>query len=87
MKIVLFYLLQVALIIDQAFNVLLGGYADETLSSRAYRAWRGEKIFGKIFKPLIDTIFFWDPDHCRTSYLAEIQKKQLPREFTKWINE
>lgn len=87
MKTVLFHLLQIVLLIDQAFNVLLGGYADETLSSRAYRAWRGDKIFGKIFKPTIDTLFFLEAKHCRAAYLSEVNKRQLPPEFLKWIEE
>ena len=83
MKIVLFYLLQVALVIDQAFNVLLGGYADETLSSRAYRADRDNKIFGNFFRPIIDFIFilFGDKNHCFKSYSSERNNSHLPPEF------
>lgn len=83
----IFYLLQILLWIDQGFNVLLGGYADETLQSRAYRAWRGDKIFGRIFKPLIDTLFFWEDNHCRIAYVAEIEKRQFPPDFLKWKGE
>lgn len=78
------YILQLLIWIDQGFNVLLGGKADETLSSRAYRADRGNKRFGKFFRPMIDTLFFWEKDHCRMAYLAEINRKQLPENFLKW---
>ena len=72
---------QVFIAIDQLANTLLGGYADETLSARAWRAEQDGKIFGKIFRPLIDTIFFFDKDHCYTSYLSEVHKRHFPREY------
>lgn len=75
------YLKQLAIAFDQLLNVVLGGYADETLSSRAYRADRNGKIFGKVFRPLIDTVLWFDPDHCRTSYVSERERRQLPPEF------
>lgn len=81
---IIFYILQILLWIDQGLNVLTGGYADETLQSRAYRAWRGDKFFGKIFKPLIDFLFFWEDNHCRIAYLAEIERYQLPKDFLRW---
>jgi hypothetical protein len=72
------YIKNLLIWIDQGFNVVLGGYPDETLSSRAYRAWIKNRVFGNLFKPLIDTLFFFDPDHCFTSYLSEKQRKQQP---------
>lgn len=76
-----FYLLQNAVAIDQLGNTLLGGYADETLSSRAYRAWINGKVLGKVFKPTIDALFrlLGDRNHCYKSWQAEIKRKQLPR--------
>jgi len=67
--------------IDQLGNTLLGGMADETLSSRAYRAEVKGRIFGKIFRPLIDAIFFFDKDHCFNSYVSELNRRHFPREF------
>ena len=55
MKRIFDYFLQILVAIDQVFNALLGGMADETLSSRAYRAEQKGKVFGKIFRPLIDS--------------------------------
>lgn len=75
------YILQNLLGIDQQLNAILGGYADETLSSRAWRMYEKGKIFGKIFKPLIDTLLWFDPDHCYQSYLSEKNRRQLPPEF------
>lgn len=75
------YILQILISIDQLFNAILGGMADETLSSRAWRAEKSNKVFGKIFRPLIDTLMFFDKNHCFGSYLSEISRRQLPLHF------
>ena len=49
------------------------GYADETLSARAWRLRDQSNAWKRI-----DRLFFWDPDHCRTSFEAELNRKQLP---------
>lgn len=66
---------------DQLLNALLLGSPDETLSSRAYRADRDGKVFGRIFRPVIDTLFFWQQRHCYDAYLAEVQRRQLSKNF------
>lgn len=56
--------------LNQSINVLLGGYADETLSARAYRRdW-------KIFQRLINRLFFWQENHCRQAFENRIKEKQ-----------
>ena len=77
------YFLQNLIAFDQQLNTILGGYADETLSSRAYRADRDNKVFGKITRPTIDFIFmlFGDKNHCYNSYTSERNNKHLPPEF------
>lgn len=68
------YIRQVLIGIDQTFNAILGGWADETLSSRAHRegiAW---------LEALINAIFF-DNHHCRDAYRGEVARRQLPPEF------
>ena len=72
---------QILIGIDQLFNTLTGGYADETLSSRAWRLYARNKLSGRILKPLIDALFFWQKDHCYNSFLSEVERRQLPREF------
>ena len=29
----------------------------------------------------IDALMFFDPDHCRTSYESELERKQLPKAY------
>ena len=66
---------------DQLLNTALLGSPDETLSSRAYRADQGGKVFGRIFRPAIDMLFFWQPRHCYSAYVAELQRRQYPANF------
>lgn len=44
---------------------------DETASSAAYRMERDGKFFG-FMRPVIDTILWFDKEHCKASYEAEI---------------
>lgn len=72
------YVLHVLIAIDQVFNALLGGYADETLSARAWRTEQKGRLFGKFFRPLIDFLLFVQPEHCKQAYQAEKLRRQLP---------
>ena len=67
--------------VDQLLNALCNGWPDETLSSRA---WRWEQS-GKRSWPrkLIDSLFFFDPHHCRESFESERQGRHLPPECRK----
>lgn len=75
------WLLNLGIACDQLLNVLLLGSPDETLSSRSYRADRDGKAFGRFFRPCIDTLFFWQQRHCYDAYLAEVQRRQLSKNF------
>lgn len=77
---------QIAIAIDQLLNALLRllgveSWADESLSSHAYRMDRDDKPWGMILRPIIDTIFFWQYRHCFHAYLSEKNRMQLPPEF------
>lgn len=65
---------------DQFCNALIGGSPDETLSARAWRLRKRSQLWS-VARLVIDTIFFLDPDHCETSYLSELLRKQLPNEY------
>ncbi|MGY0399458.1 MAG: DNA helicase UvrD [Ostreibacterium sp.] len=72
--------LQILIAIDQLFNTLLAGWADETLSSRSYRnavldanpkkRWRFSYHF-------INALFF-NKNHCKNAYASEQERNQLP---------
>lgn len=69
---------QVLIAIDQLLNTLCFGYADETLSARAYRL-RNDGWFWQY--KMINMVFFWQYDHCEGSYLSELERRQLPVEY------
>ena len=69
--------------VDQLFNAILGGAADETLSSRVYRGAKLAKNPKKRYRVLYRLInaLFFDANHCQTAYQSELNRKQYPREF------
>jgi hypothetical protein len=80
------YLYHLAVALDQLANALLMGAADETLSARAWRTELTGKVFGRIFRPLIDALAWLitlghDRGHCRTAYESEVSRKQLHRSY------
>ena len=71
---------QVPIAVDQLVNTLFGGWADETISSTAWRK-QNEGHGWRFLRCLIDCLFFWQEDHCRTAYESELYRKQLPEEL------
>lgn len=93
---------QVGIALDQLLNATIGpfltftiGWADETVSARAGRNYLANRVMARIFKPVIDLMFFWqkpDPSitdeqgqpersHCVRAYRKEILRRQLPPEY------
>jgi hypothetical protein len=54
------------------------GFADETLSARAYRL--RNKGWQRQYR-LINKLFFNTEDHCKDSYESEEKRRQLPPEY------
>lgn len=57
-------------------NTILFGWADETMSSRAWRM-RHKRHF-KVIHFFIDTIFFFEKNHCEVSFEDEVKRLQSP---------
>ncbi len=83
---------QIAISIDQFLNTLPNllrplfhnieqGYADETISARAWRRGRDSEKWDR-FRIFIDALFFWQKGHCFGSYLSEAERKHLPAEYS-----
>lgn len=72
--------LQFAIALDQVANTLVGGWADETLSARAWRC-REARTHWRMAYRVINAVFFWQADHCRASYESELSRRQLPAEY------
>ena len=70
------YLKNILIAIDQLINTAFHGQPDETLSSRAWRHYADGTR--KWPKGLIDTILFFDKNHCEESFKSELERRQLP---------
>lgn len=78
---------QLALAIDQFLNCLFsvvffigGGWADESFSARCWREGKFSKGWNAV-RIGIDVLFWFDSQHCFSSYLSEAERKQLPEEY------
>ena len=78
---------QILIAVDQLIHVTLSSitmptkkhYADETMSSFAYRLYRdkGKKHWCKF----INMLFFFQEDHCKEAYESEVERNHLPPEM------
>ena len=70
--------------IDQLFNALTGGAADETLSSRTSRGAilvsSPRKRWTVLYR-LINCLFR-DKEHCKTAYESELKGRQHDKRFS-----
>ena len=69
------YIKNVAISIDKLANSLLWGSNAETLSARAYRM-NDKKKRWRVTRSIIDTLLFWDKEHCKASYEASVARKR-----------
>ena len=51
-----------------------------------FESWKGAmrvmEMIGKLAKPPIDLLFFWQgPDHCKNAYIKEFARKNYPDEY------
>ena len=60
--------------LTQLLNTLLGGYPDESTSSRAHR--QQHKLRWRVARRVINGLFFWQADHCEQAYLEELRYRQ-----------
>lgn len=71
------YIKNVLIAIDQLLNAILFSSPDETLSARAYRTEQQGKLAGRILRPVIDTLLWFDKDHCRRAWQSERDRTQI----------
>ena len=70
--------LDIAIAVDKLANTLIAGSHTETISARAYRS---SKLVDKpkkrwiMARAFINSLFFWQPNHCAASYQASIDRK------------
>lgn len=67
--------LNVLIALDQLLYVLItlgNGHPDETMSAAAWRLEQKGHWAGRVFRPLLDALFWFDPQHCMQSYESEL---------------
>jgi hypothetical protein len=97
---ILQYIFNIFLVIDQSLNALLGGHPDETLSSRLGRSKNKPRYkWVKYFRIFVDILFFFDnvknPDgsrirHCEKSIMPLEQqnfREVIDYELWSWNKE
>lgn len=57
--------------ISQTLNVIIGGHPNQSLSSRAYA--NRDKLFWSDLFIVIETVFFWEKDHCRKAFEVDVR--------------
>lgn len=62
------------------FNSNVKVYADMTVSAQAYSLAQRGYWYGRVLEKVINCIF-WDKDHCKNSYQAELENKHLPEDM------
>lgn len=75
--------LNILIAFDQLLYVLLtlgSGMPDETMSSAAWRAELDGRP-ARVFRPLIDALFFFEKDHCRNAYESEVLRRHVPDSY------
>lgn len=80
---ILLRLKNILIALDQLLYTIItlgSGNPDETCSSAAYRMEAEGKFFG-FFRPIIDTLFFFDDNHCKESYENELAKKDFIKTY------
>lgn len=71
-------LLNFLIAVDQLIYVIItlgNGNPDETISAAAWRLEQAGRWQGKLFRPIIDTLLWFDKDHCYKAYMAELNKQ------------
>ena len=76
---------QIVIALDQLFNALAFGWADETFSARCWRQ-RHKNRFWKVARRVVDLLFWWDTakaegrtlTHCELAYRLEMEGAHRP---------
>ena len=79
MALVFDYLWRVLIGLDQLGNALLGGRPDHTISGRVGYASKIGKWWGRPAEIFIDTLFWFDPDHCQKAIEYDEVNKPLAK--------
>ena len=74
-------ILNLLIALDQLAWVILtlgNGMPDETISAALWRMESQGKWAGKLFRPVVDAMFWFDKNHCLNAWESENKKQHLP---------
>lgn len=54
----------------------------ETISAAAWSLEQDGKWQGRLFRPLIDALLFFDKNHCAESHIGDLRRAQATKELT-----
>jgi hypothetical protein len=74
------YYLAIKVGVSRLINALLCGYSGEMLSARAYRL-RNCSLFWGVVKEVLDSVFWWELEHCKQCYEFELNHRDKPEEY------
>jgi hypothetical protein len=74
------YWLAIKVGVSRLVNALLCGYSGEMLSARAYRL-RNCSLFWGVVKEVLDSVFWWELEHCKQCYEFELNHRDKPEEY------
>jgi hypothetical protein len=74
------YYLAIKVSVSRLVNALLCGYSGEMLSARAYRL-RNKSLFWGVLKEILDSVFWWQLEHCRNCFEFELEHRDKPEEY------
>ena len=75
---------QILIGFDQFVNTWFGGWADETFSARCWRLRNYSRPWSWA-RCIVDTILWFDKNHCMESWKSEQNRTQLPGSYLKSI--
>lgn len=69
--IIIQYLQNLGSALSQVLHAIFGGNPDVTLSAATHvRATNGSYFYG-LLEHVIDTVFFWEDDHCANAFVRD----------------
>jgi hypothetical protein len=68
------YFQRILIALSVLLNVILGGYSNQTFSARNH-GWKREGKPNLVW--IIDSIFWFDPDHCAQAWSYWVVRKEI----------
>lgn len=75
------YFQRIGITLSVLLNVILGGYSNQTFSARNYE-WKKEGKLNLVW--LIDSIFWYDKNHCLQAWSYWVIRKEIHNDKNIW---